>query len=613
MDDASQLAEPDFRLHLAGALMAERYRALSLLGKGGFGLTYLAADELAAGRKVVLRIPHAEFLADPELAPTFERECLALGALAHPGVARVLDHGVFRDTPFAVAEYAPGGNVLGRLASSGALPSPVEVLEWLWPVAEALDHLHELGFLHRDVKPENVLFAADGRPMLADFAIARALRALELTRGASPRVVGTPPYMAPEVLATTAAEPSYDQYSLAVTVYQCLSARLPLPWNTPMSMLLLKTEQLPAQLGELRPDLPERAAAAVMRALSSEPIERFPSCLDLARAIADALPGGAGSHRAGGPAAAAAERVPAAAAGAASGSRVPAGLIAAACLTAGVMLGLGAGTVLWPAGPLPASPEDPGLRRGASSAAGNSSGPDPAAAVAPDALAQPGPPALTAEDETRPADAAAAQQGPQSAAAEDEPRPAVATAGADARPTAPLSAGASENVAGEEQGRNTWQPLVTGASLPGWRTQGKPGWGVEAEGVLRLQEATALTTESTFGALALTVRARPLEPGTIFGLAILAEDGGRDVRLELGEGQDSLRLGERLAPVGFEWKPGASHQVALIARAGSVLAYIDRKKVAELEDTELGGLRRIGVFCGRGSVELRSMHVQRLD
>jgi formylglycine-generating enzyme required for sulfatase activity len=272
---------------LVGRTLHERYRVQSVLGKGGMGTVYLATDERLS-RPVVVKVPHPSLLAEPGFAERFEREIKSLTALEHPHVVKVLDAGQIGGVPFAVLQYLPGQSLTQRVKQKGGRLDPADVLEWLPGVADALDYIHRQGMVHRDVKPGNVLFDAEGHVFLADFGIAKAIQAKDTGLTVTGQTPGSPDYMAPEAVKAGPVTPAYDQFSLAVVVYEALSGKLPFPGETPIDALVVKQTSVARPLQGLSASLPEASAKAVMRALEKDPAKRFASC----RGFADAFVSG---------------------------------------------------------------------------------------------------------------------------------------------------------------------------------------------------------------------------------------------------------------------------------------------------------------------------------
>jgi len=222
----------------------------------------------------------------------------ALVTLSHPHIVRIIDVGEEAHHPFAVLEYLSQGSLETRRPKRGGEgPAGVPVAEvagWLSDVAKALDFIHGKGYVHRDVKPGNILFDREGHVYLADFGVAKALLAEPVAQGVSlPHtktgfVLGTPEYMAPEIIMGQRYDGRADQYSLAATVYDVLSGRPPFEGQTPSALLVHHVTTAPRKLSEFSPGIGEEVADVVDKALAKHPDGRFPDCRSFARALLDA-------------------------------------------------------------------------------------------------------------------------------------------------------------------------------------------------------------------------------------------------------------------------------------------------------------------------------------
>ena len=275
---------PASEVNWVGKVLSHRYRISQLLGSGGMGSVYHAHDETLK-RDVVVKVPHAQLLVDPGFRRRFQHEIRQLTKLSHPNIVKVLDAGEYDGSPFAVLEHLPGKSLADRLVVSGGKQSLAEVSKWLAPAASALDFVHKQDVIHRDIKPGNILFDGEGHVFLADFGIAKALGAQDTGLTQTGVTPGSPAYMAPEVATANELNSSYDQYSLAVLVYEALSGVLPIDAPTPIGLIIEKTTKDPPDLSTLVRQLPTHVTRAVMRGLARDPEARFPSCSALAEAI----------------------------------------------------------------------------------------------------------------------------------------------------------------------------------------------------------------------------------------------------------------------------------------------------------------------------------------
>jgi serine/threonine protein kinase len=269
-----------------GDVLDGRYRVDSLIGGGGMGVMYLASDLRQQGRRVAIKVPRQEVLAASTFRERFSREIGQLIAREHPHIVKLYDSGEHRGTPFAVLQYLPGGSLRDRLEEAGRVLTAREVMQWLPGIAAALDFIHR-EVLHRDVKPENILFDGEGHAYLADFGIAKVLSDPVLVTGPG-TILGSLPYIAPEVATGRRLDAAYDQYALAVVVFEALSGAFPHEMDRGAA-LVQKAMQPPRSLSHLNPHVPPRTAEVVMRALSTDPRQRFESCSRFAAEFGDGI------------------------------------------------------------------------------------------------------------------------------------------------------------------------------------------------------------------------------------------------------------------------------------------------------------------------------------
>ena len=244
-------------------------------------------------------MPRPALLLDPEFVARFTREVRALVKLEHPHIVRVMDVDQHTGAPFAVMQFLGGGSLEDRQvrqADDRFKHMPVDELRsWLPHIAAALDFVHQQGFVHRDVKPANILFDQRGHAFLSDFGVAKAVA----ETGAGPAasltgtgvVLGTPAYMAPEMALGKPYDGRIDQYALAVTVYELLAGRLPFEGPTPSAILLKQTSEAPPRLDKLCPRVSSAVADAVPSRIAKEPAKRYPTCTAFAQAIHRAAQG----------------------------------------------------------------------------------------------------------------------------------------------------------------------------------------------------------------------------------------------------------------------------------------------------------------------------------
>jgi serine/threonine-protein kinase len=255
--------------------LADRYSIEREIGHGGMATVYLAEDR-KHDRKVALKIMR-EAVASSLGAERFLREVRLAAQLSHPHIVPLIDSGESDGTLFYVTPYAPGGSLADRLARDGRLPVR-DALRVAREVGQGLDYVHRSGYVHRDVKPANILFA-DGHALLGDFGIAYAVsdRDRESITGAG-IVIGTPEYMSPEQASGERdLESQSDIYSLACVVYEMLAGSPPFAGSNARVTMMRQVTERAAPLRVLRPDAPTTVERALARALAKDPNERQPT------------------------------------------------------------------------------------------------------------------------------------------------------------------------------------------------------------------------------------------------------------------------------------------------------------------------------------------------
>lgn len=283
----------DIRSWAGRTLSAGRYDVAAKLGEGGMGLVYRARDNHLQ-TDVVIKVPRPDLQGVEDFAERFLREVRSLVRLAHPHVVRVLDVDEEDGVCFAVMQFLAGGSLHdrpGRTVDHGALPMKPDSLNgWIEHVAGALDFIHREGYVHRDVKPVNILFDAHGHVFLSDFGMAKALAAIlpenhgtNLTGAGT--MIGTPGYVSPEQIMGLQLDGRADQYGLASTVYEMLVGRNPFSGVPASAILVHQATQGARPAIELCASIPLTVSQAIERAMSIDPNARFPTCSDFARVV----------------------------------------------------------------------------------------------------------------------------------------------------------------------------------------------------------------------------------------------------------------------------------------------------------------------------------------
>ena len=256
------------------------YRLVSVLGTGGYAEVYLG-QHVRLTLQAAIKVLHTH-LTDQE-AEHFYQEAETIAKLMHPTIVRILDYDVQDGVPFLVMDYAPGGSLRRRHPKGSTLPLP-QIVSYVKQVAAALQYAHERKFIHRDVKPENMLMGRQEEVLLSDFGLA-ALAHSSASLSAQ-EAVGTLPYMAPEQIEGHPRAAS-DQYALGVVVYEWLCGVR--PFEGSMSEVMVQHLSIaPPPLRERVPTISAEIEQVVLRVLAKEPKERFASVQDFAAALEQA-------------------------------------------------------------------------------------------------------------------------------------------------------------------------------------------------------------------------------------------------------------------------------------------------------------------------------------
>jgi len=257
--------------------MDGRYRLLDLLGRGGMGEVYLARDEVL-DREVAVKVLAERYSRDEEAVERFRREARSAAALSHPHIVPVHDLGeTAGGAHYIVMEYVPGGTLKERILRGGPMDARTAA-GISSQVAAALGAAHEGGVIHRDVKPENILFAGSGEAKVTDFGIARAASSPRLTEAGF--ALGTADYMSPEQALGEAVGPASDLYSLGVVLYQMLTGERPFEADSPLATAVKHANEPPPRLRrpeEGDPAFPGGMDAVVSKLLAKDPGERYES------------------------------------------------------------------------------------------------------------------------------------------------------------------------------------------------------------------------------------------------------------------------------------------------------------------------------------------------
>jgi serine/threonine protein kinase len=261
-----------------------RYEIKDTIGRGGMATVYLAHDPSSKRDVAVKVLPRESLGKEVNALERFKKELETIASLEHPAIVPVYDVGEEDGQPYFVMRYMAGGS-LSILIQEGkfSIQDTARIIE---RITVALDHAHRQGIIHRDIKPDNILFDLNDNPYISDFGVAK-LTEVSIDERTESRVVGTPGYMSPEQAYDEHVDARSDVYALGVVIYQMLSGRSiqRFSTNTSLDKVRAYVEQPTPEILEVIPGLPPEVDAIIKRAMARDKDDRFPNAIELARAL----------------------------------------------------------------------------------------------------------------------------------------------------------------------------------------------------------------------------------------------------------------------------------------------------------------------------------------
>jgi eukaryotic-like serine/threonine-protein kinase len=283
---------------ITGKLLRNRYQVERMLGRGGMADVYLAFDHQRQ-TNVAIKLIREDLADDADFVRRFGREAAALARLDHPNVVRFYSTEQDGALSFIVMDYVPGSTLQRRLAQAGGPLPMAEVTSIVHQIGPALHYAHTMGFIHRDIKPGNIMLREDGTALLSDFGAARVAESATLAT----LTMGTPAYMSPEQILGRDLQPQSDLYSFGIVLYEMLTGRRPftgdeegLTGTGTISRLREAHLRLdPPDPKLLNPAIPPALSGVVLKAMAKDVAQRWPTVLSLVDAWDTAL--GSASRR----------------------------------------------------------------------------------------------------------------------------------------------------------------------------------------------------------------------------------------------------------------------------------------------------------------------------
>lgn len=262
---------------MVGKVLAGRYKLIEKIGEGGMARVYRAWDSLL-NRAVAVKVLKEQMTGDSAFVKRFRREAQAAAGLSHPNIVNVYDVGEEQGVHFIVMEYLDGKNLKEHIRGKEKLTA-AEAVSIAIRIAEALEEAHAAGVIHRDIKPQNIIFLNNGQVKVADFGIAIAADGTTLT--CSDKIIGSVHYFSPEQARGSLAGKRSDLYSLGVILYEMITGRVPFKGESPVSVAMKHIQEPVAAPSRFADDLPAPLERIILKAMQKDPARRYLSASEL--------------------------------------------------------------------------------------------------------------------------------------------------------------------------------------------------------------------------------------------------------------------------------------------------------------------------------------------
>ena len=274
---------------MIGKIFNNRYKIIEKLGSGGTSIVYRGQD-LLLNRMVTVKILREEYASNADFVRRFRHEAQAVASLSHSNIVAVYDVGFEENMHYIVMEFVEGESLKDYIRRKGALPVP-EACNIITQILAGVQHAHEHGIIHRDLKSHNILLSKDGRAKVTDFGIAVGMSDVTLTYNTSSRIMGSVHYISPEQVQGQAVTEKSDIYSVGVIFYEMLTGRLPFLGETPISIAMQHVQGELILPHQINPKVPMGISYVVMRAMRKNPDARYDNAENMAKAVRAAYSG----------------------------------------------------------------------------------------------------------------------------------------------------------------------------------------------------------------------------------------------------------------------------------------------------------------------------------
>lgn len=266
---------------MQGKILGERFEIIAMSGEGGMSTVYRAKD-LSLDRVVAVKILKEEFKNDQNFIQRFKTEAMAAARLSHSNIVNVYDVGQDGDDYYIVMEFIEGRTLADVIAENGRLEQR-QACDIAVMICDGVQHAHERGVIHRDIKPHNIMITADGLVKVADFGIARAVSAATITYGNS--IVGSVHYISPEQAKGQATDATADIYSIGCVLYEMLTGKVPFNAESPVTVALKHIHDEAIEPHLLNNSITPAVEAVVLKAMEKQPQDRFASAVMMRNAL----------------------------------------------------------------------------------------------------------------------------------------------------------------------------------------------------------------------------------------------------------------------------------------------------------------------------------------